>query len=70
MKTLKFKTNINCGGCLAKISPFLNAEQTIKKWEVNTSVPEKVLTVETDDSDPDKVISIVQKAGYKIEEIQ
>jgi copper chaperone len=70
MKTLKFKTNINCGGCLAKISPFLNAEQTIKKWEVNTSVPEKVLTVESDDANPDKVISIVQKAGYKIEEIQ
>lgn len=70
MKALKFKTNINCGGCLAKISPFLNAEQTIKKWEVNTSVPEKVLTVETDDSNPDKVISIVQKAGYKIKEMQ
>jgi copper chaperone len=67
MKTLKFKTNINCGGCLAKVSPFLNAEQTIKKWEVNTSVPEKVLTVEIDDSNPEKVINAVQKAGYKIE---
>jgi hypothetical protein len=28
MKTLKFKTNINCGGCLAKVTPFLNEEKT------------------------------------------
>jgi len=70
MKTLKFKTNINCGGCIAKVSPFLNSVQTIKKWEVNISVPEKVLTVETDDSNPDKVINAIQKAGYIIEEIR
>ena len=43
MNTLKFKTNINCAGCLAKVSPFLNAEQSIEKWEVDTSIPEKIL---------------------------
>ena len=69
MSTLKFKTNINCGGCLAKVSPFLNAEQTIEKWEVNTSIPEKILTVETDETNADRVISVVKSAGFNIERV-
>ncbi len=24
MNTYKFKTNINCGGCIAGVTPFLN----------------------------------------------
>ena len=69
MKTLNFKTTINCGGCITKVTPFLNAEKSIKKWEVNTSVPEKTLTGETEESDPDKIISAVEKAGFKIEQL-
>ncbi len=69
METLKFKTTINCGGCLAKVTPFLNDEKSIEKWEVNTSTPEKTLTVETEETNPEKIISAVQKAGFKIEQI-
>ena len=69
MNTLKFKTNINCAGCLAKVSPFLNAEQSIEKWDVNTSIPEKVLTVETDEANADRVISVVKNAGFNIERV-
>jgi copper chaperone len=70
METLKFKTTINCGGCLAKVTPFLNDEKSIEKWEVNTSTPEKILTVETEDTDTNKIISAVEKAGFKIEQIK
>jgi copper chaperone len=69
MNTLKFKTNINCAGCLAKVSPFLNAEQNIDKWEVDTSIPEKILTVETDEANADRVISVVKSAGFNIERV-
>jgi len=69
METLKFKTTINCGGCLAKVTPFLNDEKSIEKWKVNTSTPEKTLTVETEETDPEKIIAAVQKAGFKIEQI-
>lgn len=69
METLKFKTTINCGGCLAKVTPFLNDEKSIEKWEVNTLTPEKTLTVETEETNPEKIISAVQKAGFKIEQI-
>ena len=69
MNTLKFKTNINCAGCLAKVSPFLNAEQSIEKWEVDTSIPEKILTVETDETNADRVIRVVKSAGFNIEKV-
>ena len=69
MGTLKFKTNINCSGCLAKVTPFLNDEKSIEKWDVNTSTPEKTLTVDTEETDPEKIISAVEKAGFKIEQI-
>jgi copper chaperone len=69
MNTIKFKTNINCAGCLAKVSPFLNAEQNFDKWEVDTSIPEKILTVETDETNADRVISVVKSAGFNIERV-
>ncbi len=45
MNTLKFKTNINCGGCIAKVTPFLDKAEGIASWSVDTNVPEKILTV-------------------------
>ncbi|MEO6304616.1 MAG: heavy-metal-associated domain-containing protein [Bacteroidia bacterium] len=69
METLKFKTTIKCTGCLAKVTPFLNEEKSIEKWDVNILTPEKTLTVETEEADPEKIISAVQKAGFKIEQI-
>ena len=31
METLKFTTNINCGGCIAKVTPFLDNKEGIEK---------------------------------------
>ena len=31
MKTLKFKTNINCGECASKATPFINKQGGIEK---------------------------------------
>jgi copper chaperone len=69
MNTIKFKTNINCAGCLVKVSPFLNAELNIDKWEVDTSIPEKILIVETDETNAERVISVVKSAGFNIERV-
>ncbi|WP_246229488.1 heavy-metal-associated domain-containing protein [Mucilaginibacter humi] len=43
METLKFKTNINCGGCIAKVTPALNQAVGEGNWQVNTDIPEKHL---------------------------
>jgi copper chaperone len=68
MQTIKFKTNINCSGCVAKVTPLLNEEETIEKWDVNTSDAEKILTVETNEADSEKIIKAVEKAGFKIKQ--
>lgn len=67
METLTFKTNINCSGCLAKVTPFLNAQKGIDTWGVDLNNPEKTLTVEVCDIDAGAVMEAVQKAGFKIE---
>ena len=65
METLKFKTNVNCGGCIATVTPHLNQVKGIGKWSVDTSNPMKVLTVETPGINPELIIETFKKAGYK-----
>ena len=67
MKEYQFKTNINCGGCVAKVTPVLNNNPDVKEWKVDTSNPNKVLTVKTDNLQEDDVKALVQKAGFKAE---
>jgi len=69
MKTVKFKTNINCGNCIKSVTPFLNEVDNIDLWKVDTENPDKILEVELDDENEATVIEAVTKAGYKIEMI-
>ena len=67
MKHFQFKTNINCGGCVAKVTPVLNQANEIKEWNVDTNNPSKVLTVETENLGEEEIKAIVAKAGFKAE---
>lgn len=67
MEIVQFKTNINCGGCIAKVTPFLNQEKDVKKWKVDTANPGKILTVEKEGISEDEIIAVVKKAGFSIE---
>lgn len=69
MKQYQFRTNINCSGCVAKVTPALNETEEIKDWKVDTENPNKILTVETDNLNEEQVKAIVQKAGFKAEKI-
>lgn len=66
-KNLQFKTNINCGGCLAKVTPFLNEAEGICHWEVDTNNKDKILSVHSEGITKEEVIQKVQEAGFKIE---
>ncbi len=70
MKVIKLKTNIHCGGCIASVTPFLNGNSDIKKWDVDINNPQKVLTVQTEHLEANDIKSIVQKAGFKAEILQ
>lgn len=67
MKTLKFKTNINCSGCIRSVSPHLDNEKEIAHWEVNIADPDKILTVSTSTLTAEEVENAVKKAGFKAE---
>ncbi|MDG1277993.1 MAG: heavy-metal-associated domain-containing protein [Algoriphagus sp.] len=64
MKTQKFKTNINCGNCLAKVTPILNAEPRVKSWEVDLKSEDRILTIESEDMSAEDVFKTVIKAGF------
>ena len=65
MNTLKFKTNVNCGGCIATVTPHLNQIKGIIKWSVDTSNAMKILTVEASGLQPEVIVETLKKAGYK-----
>lgn len=67
MKKISYKSNINCSGCVARVSPVLNDLRSIKTWEVNTEDPDKLLTIESEDEVTDEVKSALRKVGFKIE---
>ncbi|MAN29526.1 MULTISPECIES: heavy-metal-associated domain-containing protein [Mesonia] len=69
MKTLKFKTNINCGGCVSKVTPFLNKQDGVERWEVDTDNPDKILTVESNGATDEDIETTLKKIGFKAEKI-
>lgn len=66
---MKFKTNINCDGCIAAVQPYLDELDGVRNWQVDTQNPKKYLTVEGDVS-PDAIQKAVKAAGYQIEPVK
>lgn len=67
MNTLKFKTNVKCGGCIASVTPYLNQAKGIVNWNVDTTDPLKIMTVETEGINAEEITSIMKTAGYQAE---
>lgn len=68
MEKLKFKTNINCGGCIAKFTPHIENAEGVQAWAVDTTTPDKVLTIEGDITESEAV-ELVKKAGFVVREV-
>ncbi|WP_304063437.1 heavy-metal-associated domain-containing protein [Pedobacter glucosidilyticus] len=69
METIKFKTNIKCGGCIATVTPALNALAGVHKWEVDTANADKILTVEAEGLSAQEVAETIKKAGFTAEQV-
>lgn len=70
METLKFKTNIKCGGCIATVTPSMNNLKGVEKWEVDTANPDKILTIQAqNDLSPELIISTLKEKGYQAEKL-
>lgn len=63
METLKFKTNIKCGGCIATVTPVLDNDNKIEEWAVDLQSADKILTVSTHHS-PMEISDLLKAVGY------
>lgn len=61
--THTFTTNINCSGCVAKVTPYLDGHDEIIDWEVDTDDERKTLYV-TSPMTPEEIIETIKQAGY------
>ena len=68
METQKFKTNIKCSACVAKVTPALNETVGEGKWSVDLTNPARILTVKGD-LDEAWMKTELEKTGYKAERI-
>ena len=71
MKTYQFKTNINCGGCVATVKPHLDKASGVEAWEVDTTHKDKLLTVKTvNEVSEENIQKVVASAGYKADPVK
>lgn len=61
---MKFKTNIMCGACIAKVTDTLNTLVGEDKWNVDTSSADKVLEIDAQ-IDEEALNSHLNALGYK-----
>ena len=66
MKTIRFKTNLKCGGCVKAITPGLESLNIIDTWSVDLENPDRVLEIKAPQDVSEQVIESVKKAGYQI----
>lgn len=66
MKTLKFKTSAKCEGCVQSLSKYLNGAIKDGSWNFDLSVSPSILTVKTENLNKEDIISVVERAGYRI----
>ena len=67
METLKFKTNVKCDACVAKITPHLNKLEGLESWEVDLKDPDRTLTAKLNNGSGEQVKQALSEAGYKAE---
>lgn len=68
MKTLRFKTNINCSGCVSAIKPHFRRTNDVVSWKVDLNNPGKILIVTGENLKSEKIIKLVEEAGFVIKE--
>lgn len=61
-KEFQFKTNINCGGCVASVKPHLNNAEGVCEWNVDTTNKDKILTVKSEGITEEQVLGIIKKS--------
>ena len=71
MKTLRFKTNLKCAGCMYAIKPYMDGIEGIKSWDVDLESPNKTVEVVTETTSTETIRKAIEEgiseAGYTVE---
>lgn len=67
MRTMIFRTNAKCEGCLARIEKTLQGKINREEWNLDLSNPDRTLTVFSDKLTDKEIMELINKAGYLIE---
>jgi copper chaperone len=61
---MTFKTNLNCGNCVSKVTDFLDETIGVGKWSVDLTAPERFLRVEQE-LDPEIIRKGIESFGFE-----
>ena len=71
MKTLKFKTDLKCAGCMYAIKPYMDALDGIESWDVDLESKDKIVKVVTRTASKEEIQKAIEdaisEAGYSAE---
>ncbi|MGV3641350.1 MAG: copper chaperone [Adhaeribacter sp.] len=70
MEILKFKTGINGESDIAKIKPFLDKNDAISKWGLDTNSEEKILSMSGENINPQQIENQLRGLGFTCEIIR
>ena len=66
MKTMKFRTNLQCGSCVRGVTSSLDGHRGIHHWQVDLESDARILTVQADDALTEaEVAAAVADAGFE-----
>lgn len=66
MAIQQFRTNLNCGRCVAKVKPQFDEDESITRWSVDRNHPDKVLTIEGENITPENIQRHLTVAGFRV----
>ena len=66
MLVQRYRTDLRCGACVARVGPLLDAAPGIARWSADVADPNKVLTVEGDGITAEGVADVIGPAGYHV----
>lgn len=65
----QLKTNINCASCVATVTPIFQLFPEITTWSVDTTSPNKILTLHTDEQTLTQLKEKLFEKGYFLEPV-
>ncbi len=66
MSVHRYRTDLHCGACVARVRPLLDAAPDVARWDADTNGPQAVLTVEGTGITAARVADLIRPAGYHV----